>query len=146
MVYYRNGQTTTFCPVIPLGNFIQNCSVHVSLFVLLFCSHYPIRPQPYPVIYVVANPARGLLDRKISEEHLIYKAPTRAKNTKTKTKQKRQNEMGKSNLTNDLMEQCSIFANEKSIRVQNQFCSDIIHDPIVKTCTRSASSPLSAKR
>ena len=28
------------------------------------------RPQPYTVIYVVANPVRGLLDRKISEEHL----------------------------------------------------------------------------
>ena len=27
-------------------------------------------PQPYPVIYVVANPVRGLLDRKISEELL----------------------------------------------------------------------------
>ena len=24
----------------------------------------------YPVVYVVANPVRGLLDRKISEEHL----------------------------------------------------------------------------
>ena len=29
-----------------------------------------IGPQPYPVIYVVANPVRGLLDRKRSEEHL----------------------------------------------------------------------------
>ena len=27
-------------------------------------------PQPYPVIHVVANPVRGLLDRKRSEEHL----------------------------------------------------------------------------
>ena len=27
-------------------------------------------PQPYPVIYVVANPVRGLLDGKRSEEHL----------------------------------------------------------------------------
>ena len=26
--------------------------------------------QPYPVIYVVANPVRGLLDRKRSEKHL----------------------------------------------------------------------------
>ena len=30
-----------------------------------------------PAIYVVANPVHDLLDRKISEEHLIYKAPTR---------------------------------------------------------------------
>ena len=38
---------------------------------LLFSSHQPpIGPQPYPVIYVVANPVRGLLDRKKSEEHL----------------------------------------------------------------------------
>ena len=37
---------------------------------MLFSSYKPIGPQPYPVIYVVANPVRGLLDRKISEEHL----------------------------------------------------------------------------
>ena len=30
----------------------------------------PIGPQPYLVIYVVANPVRGLLDGKRSEEHL----------------------------------------------------------------------------
>ena len=37
---------------------------------LLFSSHLPIGPQPYPVLYGVANPVRGLLDRKRSEEHL----------------------------------------------------------------------------
>ena len=42
-----------------------------SEMLLLFSSHYqPIGPQPYPVRHVVANPVRGLLDRKISEEHL----------------------------------------------------------------------------
>ena len=35
------------------------------------CFHSkPIGPQPYPVIDVVANPVRGLLDIKRSEEHL----------------------------------------------------------------------------
>ena len=43
--------------------------VYVSC-LLLFISHLPIGPQPYPVIYVVAIPVRGLLDRKRSEEHL----------------------------------------------------------------------------
>ena len=37
---------------------------------MLFSSHQPIEPQPNPVIYVVANPVRVLLDRKRSEEHL----------------------------------------------------------------------------
>ena len=50
-------------------------SGHFSFLVLCVCaysSHYPIGPQPYPVIYhVVANPVvRGLLDRKRSREHL----------------------------------------------------------------------------
>ena len=27
-------------------------------------------PKPYPVIYAVANPARGLLERKLSEDYL----------------------------------------------------------------------------
>ena len=41
------------------------------MLLLLFSSHLPIGPQPYPVIYVVANPVRDLLlDRKRSEEHL----------------------------------------------------------------------------
>ena len=41
-----------------------------ALLLLLFSSHQPIGTQPYPVLYVVANPVRGLLDRKRSEEHL----------------------------------------------------------------------------
>ena len=47
----------------------------------------------YPVIYVVANPVRGLLDRKRSEEH-IYQAPMRAKE---KHQQKRHRERKKNN-------------------------------------------------
>ena len=38
--------------------------------VLLTLNHKPIGPQPYPVIYTVSNPVRGLLDSKLSEEHL----------------------------------------------------------------------------
>ena len=45
-----------------------------------------IGPQPYPVIYVVANPVRGLLDRKISEEHLQSSNESMKTNTKIKTK------------------------------------------------------------
>ena len=44
------------------------------------CSlHQPIGPQPNLVKYAVANPVvvRGLLDRKVSEEHL-HKLPARA--------------------------------------------------------------------
>ena len=50
------------------------------------CSQLPIGPEPYPVIYVVANPVRGLLDRKRSEEHL---QKLRAMKTKTKTTKER---------------------------------------------------------
>ena len=58
---------------------------------LCVCVYSPhclsIGPQFYPVIYVVANPVRGLLDRKRSEEHL------QSSNEKSvKTKQKRQKE------------------------------------------------------
>ena len=35
----------------------------LSLSVRVFSSHYPIGPPPYPVIYTVVNPVRGLLDR-----------------------------------------------------------------------------------
>ena len=36
---------------------------------LLLCSsHQPIGPQPYPAIYVVANPVRSLLDRENTRE------------------------------------------------------------------------------
>ena len=44
--------------------------MYVCMLLLLFSSHYSIGPQPYPVIYVGANPVRGVLDRKRSEEHL----------------------------------------------------------------------------
>ena len=50
--------------------------------------------KPYPVIYVVANPVRGLLDRKISEEHLPSSNESNKKNT---NKQKRQRERNKNN-------------------------------------------------
>ena len=40
------------------------------------------RASTYPVIYVVANPVRGLLDRKRSEEHI------QSFNESVKTKQK----------------------------------------------------------
>ena len=45
----------------------------------MYSSHEPIGPQPYPLIYVVANPVvvRGLLDRKRSEDYLIYNAACR---------------------------------------------------------------------
>ena len=53
--------------------------------VCVFCSNQPIRPQPYPVIYAVANPARGLLGRKRSEEHLqSYNESMKTKTTKRK--------------------------------------------------------------
>ena len=56
---------------------------------LLCSSHEPIRPQPYPVIYVVANPVRGLLDRKRSEEYLLQSSNESMKQKqKNKTKQK----------------------------------------------------------
>ena len=42
----------------------------VPLVVVVFFIFRPIEPQPYPVVYVVANPVRGLLDRKRSEVHL----------------------------------------------------------------------------
>ena len=35
----------------------------------------------YPVLYVVANPVRGLLDRKRSEEHLPSSNESKIKNT-----------------------------------------------------------------
>ena len=45
----------------------------------------------YPVLYVVANPVRGLLDRKRSEEHL----PSSIMRAKEKHKQTRQRERNK---------------------------------------------------
>ena len=52
---------------------------------LLFSSQQPIGPQPYPVMYVVTNPVRGLLDRTKSEEHLQSSKESKAKQNKTKT-------------------------------------------------------------
>ena len=46
-------------------------------------------PQPYPVIYVVANLVRGLLDRKISEE--TSSNQSMKIKTKGKIKQERNN-------------------------------------------------------
>ena len=51
------------------------------------CSHLPIGPQPNPVMYVAANPVRGLLlDRKRSEEHLQMLQREHENKNKTKTK------------------------------------------------------------
>ena len=61
---------------------------------LLFSSHQPIGPQPYPVIYVVANPVRGLLDRKRSEEH---QPSSNESKRKTQTHKKRQRERNRNN-------------------------------------------------
>ena len=58
------------------------------LLLLLFSSHQPIGPQPYPVIHVVANPVRGLLDIKRSEEHLPSSNESKRK-TQTHTKKER---------------------------------------------------------
>ena len=45
-------------------------SYDIFMFIMEAAKPVSIGPQPYPVIYVVANPVRGLLDRKRSEEHL----------------------------------------------------------------------------
>ena len=65
------------------------------LSLLLYSSHEPIEPQPYPVIYVVTDPVRGLLDRKRSEAHLQSSNKSKIKNKNKKhneTKHKRQKE------------------------------------------------------
>ena len=67
---------------------------HISDVLLLFSSHKPIWPQPYPVIYVVANPVRGLLDRKRSEEDL---PSSYERKTKTQTHKKRRRERNRNN-------------------------------------------------
>ena len=47
-------------------------------------------PQPYPVTYAVANPVRGLLDRKRSEEHpLSFNGGMKNKQNKTKKRDKK---------------------------------------------------------
>ena len=56
---------------------------------LLFSSHSPIGPQPYPVLYVVVNPVRGLLDRKRSEEHLPSSNESKITQTNKNDKEKR---------------------------------------------------------
>ena len=45
-------------------------------------------PQPYPIIHVVANPVRGLLDRKRSEEHLPSSNESKEKHKHTNDKEK----------------------------------------------------------
>ena len=41
------------------------------LLLLLYCSHKPIGPQPYQVIYVVANPVRGHKEVPRSTGHIM---------------------------------------------------------------------------
>ena len=60
----------------------------ILLLLLLFSSHQPIGPQPYPIIHVVANPVRGLLDRKRSEEHLPSSNESKEKHKHTNDKEK----------------------------------------------------------
>ena len=63
-------------------------AINVSVqLLLLFSSHEPIGPQPYPVIHVVANPVRGLLDRKRSEEHLPSSNESKEKHKHTNDKE-----------------------------------------------------------
>ena len=61
----------------------------MSYLLLLFSSHQPIGLQPYPVIYVVANPLRGLLYRKRSEEHLQSFNESKKKHNETKKNDKK---------------------------------------------------------
>ena len=66
------------------------CFLHINrsgYVLLLFSSHQPIGPQPYPVINVVANPVRGLLDRKRSEEHLPSSNESKEKHKHTNDKE-----------------------------------------------------------
>ena len=41
------------------------CLIHAPESVCVFCVCVLVRPQPYPVIYAVANPVHDLLDRNI---------------------------------------------------------------------------------
>ena len=65
---------------------------------LLFSSHEPIGPQPYPVIHVVANPVRGLLDRKKSEEHLPSSNESKRKTQTHKKKNDKEKGTGINNV------------------------------------------------
>ena len=53
------------------SDFSLNDNIHVPLLLLLYSSHYPIGPQPYPVIYVVANPVRGRKEVPRSTGHIM---------------------------------------------------------------------------
>ena len=57
------------------------------MLLLLFSSHSPIGPQPYPEIHVVDNPVRGLLDRKRLEEHLPSSNESKEKHKHTNDKE-----------------------------------------------------------
>ena len=61
----------------------NNYAIHIITVVVVVFFTLTDWPSTIPstVIYVVANPVRGLLNRKRSEEHLVYKASTREKKT-----------------------------------------------------------------
>ena len=56
----------------------------VCVGVCVYYSQQPIEPQSYPVLHAVANPVRGLLDRKISEEQHLQSSN---ESMETETKQ-----------------------------------------------------------
>ena len=45
--------------------------LRLTLLLLLYSSHSPIGPQPYPVIYVVADPVRGHKEVPRSTGHIM---------------------------------------------------------------------------
>ena len=51
--------------------FSRPAPYHPYSAMLLYSSHYPIGPQPYPVIYVVANPVRGHKEVPRSTSHIM---------------------------------------------------------------------------
>ena len=55
-------------PLLAGGNMMRG-KLHVLF--LLYSSHSPIGPQPYPVIYVVANPVRGHIEVSRSTGHIM---------------------------------------------------------------------------
>ena len=52
-------------------------------------------PLSYPVIYVVANPVRGLLDREILEEHLQSSNERKKQNKKQNENDKKKEQQHK---------------------------------------------------
>ena len=51
---------------------VESCvTKNFSMLLLLYSSHEPIGPQPYPVIYVVANPVRGHKELPRSTGHIM---------------------------------------------------------------------------